>query len=173
MSDPSPTPVASVPTAVDPAWGPTARAWGIFAGIAFAIATAAFVVETTGLIASAPAYTRTAAGQLTDEATFFAASFAHQQQVLWDFVLRDGLFFFAFLALIPLGIAVCEVTGHRRVAPQLVAAFMAVAAVFGGMNAFATFVQVDYWKSSGWDQVPPAIMVAVGRQTDLMGELSR
>ncbi len=167
MSDPTRTPIGAT-LSVDPAWGRTARAWGIFAGIAFAIATAAFVVEATGLLASSPDYTSTAAGQLIDEAKFLAASFAHQQQVLWDFVLRDGLYFFAYLALIPLAIGLREVAGHRRSAPQLAAAFLVVAAIFGCMNAFTTFVQVDYWRNSGWEQVPPAIMVAVGRDVDLM-----
>jgi len=153
--------------------GRTARVWGVFAGLAFAIATAAFVLEAAGLLASSPAYTPTAAGQLTDEAKFFVASFAYQQRVLWDFVLRDALFFFAFLALIPLGIGLREVAGRGRVAPQLAAAFLAVAAIFGCLNAYSTFVQVDYWKSSGWDTVPATIMVAVGRQLDLMSELSR
>lgn len=152
----------------DPAWGRTARAWGIFAGIAFATATAVFLVEATGLLGSSPDYTPTAAGQLIDEAKFFAASFAHQQQVVWDYVLRDGLFFFAYLALIALAVGLREVAGHRRAAPQLAAAFLVVAAIFGCMNAFMTFVQVDYWKGSGWDQIPPAIMVAVGRDVDLM-----
>ncbi len=172
MSDPTRTPIGAT-LSVDPAWGRTARAWGIFAGIAFAIATAAFVVEATGLLASSPAYTPTAAGQLVDEAKFFVASFAYQQQVLWDYVLRDGLYFFAYLALIPLAIGLREVAGHRRSAPQLAAAFLVVAAIFGCMNAFTTFVQVDYWRNSGWEQVPPAIMVAVGRDVDLMNELSR
>ena len=73
MSDSTRTPYGAT-LSVDPAWGRTARTWGIFAGIAFATATAAFVVEATGLLASSPAYTPTAAGQLVDEAKFFAAS---------------------------------------------------------------------------------------------------
>ncbi len=173
MNDVTSTAIPSTPAAVDPAWGRTARAWGIFAGIAFATATAVFLVEATGLLGSSPDYTPTAAGQLADEAKFFAASFAHQQQVVWDYLLRDGLFFFAYLALIALAIGLREVAGHRRVAPQLAAAFFVVAAIFGCMNAFMTFVQVDYWRSSGWEQVPPAIMVAVGRDVDLMDGLSR
>jgi len=172
MSDLSPTPIGSTP-AVDPAWGRTARAWGIFAGIAFAIATAAFFVEATGLLASSPAYVPTSAGQVADEAKFHVASFAYQQRVLWDFVLRDGLYFFAFLALIPLGIGLREVAGRRGVAPQLAAAFLGIAAVFGCMNAFQTFVMVDYWRNSGWEQVPATIMVAVGRDLDLMNGLTR
>jgi hypothetical protein len=54
MSDPTRTPIGAT-LSVDPASGRTARTWGIFAGIAFAISTAAFVVEATGLLASSPA----------------------------------------------------------------------------------------------------------------------
>jgi hypothetical protein len=157
----------------DPAWGRTARGWGIFAGIAFLVATAAFLVEATGLLATAPEYVATSAGQLADEAVFHAASFAYGQRVLWDFALRDGLFFFAYLALIPLGLGLREVAGRRLVAPQLALAFLTVAAVFGCMNAFHTFVMLDYWRNSGWEQVPPAIMTAVGRDLDLMDEITR
>jgi len=173
MNDVTSTAILSTPAAIDPAWGRTARTWGIFAGIAFAIATAAFVVEATGLLASSPVYTPTSAGQLADEAKFHAASFSYAQQVLWDFVLRDGLYFFAYLALIPLGLGLREVAGRRRVAPQLAAAFLIVAAVFGCMNAFQTFVMVDYWRNSGWELAPATIMVAVGRDLDLMNELTR
>jgi hypothetical protein len=158
---------------IDPAWARTARAWGIFAGAAFVVATVLFVVEATGLLASPPEYIPTSAGQVADEAAFHVASFAYQQQVLWDYVLRDGLYFFAYLALIPLGLGLREVVGHRRVAPQLAAVFLVVAAVFGCMNAFETFVMVDYWRSSGWEGVPAAIMDAVGRDLGLMDGLTR
>jgi len=173
MNDVRSTAILSTPAAIDPRWGPTARAWGVFAGIAFAIATAAFVVEATGLLATSPVYTPTSAGQLADEAKFHAAAFAYAQQVLWDFVLRDGLYFFAYLAVIPLGLGLREVAGRRGVAPQLAAAFLGVAAIFGCMNAFQTFVMVDYWRNSGWETVPPTIMVAVGRDLDLMDGLTR
>jgi len=173
MNDVTSTAIPSPSAAVDPAWGPTARAWGVFAGFAFAIATAAFLVEATGLLASSPAYVPTDAGQLADEAKFHAAAFAYAQQVLWDFVLRDGLFFIAYLALIPLGLGLREVAGRRRVAPQLAAAFLGVAAIFGCMNAFQTFVMVDYWRNSGWELAPATIMVAVGRDLDLVDGLTR
>lgn len=173
MSETSLTALDRTPTGIDPAWGRTALGWGIFAGAAFAVATVAFVAEATGLLASSPTYIQTGAGQLVDEAAFHVAAFAYGQQVEWDFWLRDGLYFFAYLALIPLGVGLQTVAGGRRVAPRLAAAFLAVAAVFGCMNAFATFVMVDYWRNSGWEQVPAQIMVAVGRDLDLMDGLTR
>lgn len=41
------------------------------------------------------------------------------------------------------------------------------------MNVFQPFVQVDYWRNSGWDQAPPTVMVAVGRDLDLMNGVTR
>jgi len=158
---------------VDPGWVGTARAWGIFAGIAFVVATAAFLVDSTGLLGDSPTFIQTSAGAVADEAAFEVATFAHQQHVLWDYLLRDGLYFFAFLALIPLGLGLREVAGRRLASAQLAAAFLAVAAVFGTMNAFQTFVMVDYWKNTGWEQVPATTMVAIGRDLGLMDELTR
>lgn len=117
MSESSPALVAEMPS-TDPTCSRTAFAWGIFGGVAFVIATVAFLVEATGLLAASPVYSSTAAGRLADEAKFFVAVFAYQQEVLWDFVPRDGLYFFAYLALIPLGLGLREVAGRRRVAPQ-------------------------------------------------------
>jgi hypothetical protein len=173
MTHPSRTFLDRSPTGVDPAWGRTALAWGTFAGIAFAVATVAYVAEATGLLASAPTYVVTGAGQLADEAAFHVAAFAYGQRVEWDFWLRDGLYFFAYLALIPLADGLREIAGGRRVAPQLAGAFLTVAAVFGCLNAVATFVMVDDWRSSGWEQLPAEIMVAVGRDLDLMDGLTR
>lgn len=160
-------------SSVDPGWGGTARAWGIFAGIAFVVATAAFLVEATGFLGDSPAFIQTTAGAVADEAAFEVATFAHQQHVLWDYVLRDGLYFFAYLALIPLGLGLREVAGRRLASSQLAAAFLAIAAVFGATNAFQTFVMVDYWKNAGWEQVPTTTMVAIGRDLGLMDGLTR
>ena len=171
MADQAPTATAS--WQIDPAWGRTARTWGVFGGIAFAVATVAYLLEATGLLATSPVYAPTSAGQLVDETAFHVAAFAYGQLVQWDYWLRDGLYFFAYLALIPLGLGLREVVGPRRVAPQLAAAFLTVAAIFGCMNAFQTFVMVDYWKNSGWETVPATIMVAVGRDLDVMNELTR
>lgn len=166
-------PAAAPSPGIDPAWGRTARTWGVFGGIAFAVATVAYLLEATGLLASSPVYTPTSAGQLVDEAAFHVAAFAYGQLVQWDYWLRDGLYFFAYLALIPLGLGLREVVGRGRMAPQLAGAFLAIAAVFGCMNAFQTFVMVDYWKSSGWEAVPATIINAVGRDLDVMDELTR
>jgi hypothetical protein len=157
---------------VDQGWATAARSWGLFSGIAFAVATVAYVVEATGLVGQAPPYATTTAGKLQDEATYWAAFFAYRHATLWDYVLRDGLFFFAFLGFIPLALAANIATGGRRAAVQIGGAFIAVGALFGALNAVTFFVDVSWWRGTGWEQVPPALMAAVGRGTEMMEDLS-
>jgi hypothetical protein len=156
----------------DRGWATAARTWGVFSGIAFAVATIAYLVEATGLIGSPPVYAATAAGQLQDEATYWAAFFAYRHATLWDYVLRDGLFFFAFLGFIPLVLAANVATGGRRAGVQIAGAFIAVGAIFGALNAVTFFVDVSWWRGTGWDQVPPGLMAAIGRGTEMMDDLS-
>lgn len=158
---------------VDPGWGRTARVAGTFAGLAILVATLAYVAEATGLFAQQPTCVRTGSGPVADEAACLAAFIAYQKRVLWDVVLRDGLYFFGYLALIPFGLAVREVAGRRRVAPQLTVAFLTVAAIFGCLNALQAFVPLGYWRSATLEQVPPAIAVAVYRDLVLLGAASR
>lgn len=171
MTDPR-SAMSAMPIDVDPAWGRAGQAAGIFAGTAFLIATVAFVIEAAGVIATQPAYLQTGAGPIADEAAFNVASIAYHQQVLWDYILRDGLYFFAYLALIPFGLALREVTGRHRVAPQLAVAFLSVAAIFGCMDAFQTFIALGYWRGSGFEQVAPTTMVTIGRVLDLVGGIT-
>ena len=166
------TPESRAQPAFDPGWATAAKNWGIFSGIAFAVATVAYLIEATGLINSAPTYAATSAGQLQDEATYWAAFFAYRHATLWDYALRDGLFFFAFLGFIPLVLAANVATGGRRAAVQIAGAFIAVGAIFGALNAVAFFVDVSWWRGTGWEQVPPALMAAVGRGTEMIDDLS-
>ena len=156
----------------DREWGRAARFWGLLSGVAFAVATLTYLVEALGLIGAAPVYAPSAAGQLHDEAVFLAASFAYRNATLWDYVFRDGLFFVAWLGFLPLLLAANAATGGRRAAVQIGCAFLGAAAIFGALNAVAFFVDVDFWRNTGWAQIPAEIMVAVGRGTQFFDRLS-
>lgn len=54
------------------------RAAGYIAGSALLAGTVLFLLDATGLLGSGPVYRPTGAGPLVDQATFFAAYFAHQ-----------------------------------------------------------------------------------------------
>lgn len=157
----------------DTGWGQTALVWGTVSAVAFAVATLLFLVETTGMLAPQPVYTPTAAGQIVDEAAYHVARFAYFNQVLWNWALRDVLYFVAYLGLIPLALAVREVAGVRRAAATLTVAFLGVAAIFGCLNAIPTFANAEYWRNTGWETVPAALMVAIGRDSQALDELSR
>jgi hypothetical protein len=132
----------------------------------------AYLVEATGLIGTAPTYVATAAGQVQDEATYWTAFFAYRHATLWDYVVRDGLFFFGFLGFIPLALAANVATGGRRPSVQIGGAFIAVSAIFGALSSVASFVDVSWWRSIGWDRVAPVLMASIGRGTEMMADLS-
>ncbi len=158
--------------ALDPRWAGVARYWGLFAGVAFMVATLAYMAEELHLLATPPVYAATAAGQLKDEAVYWAATFAYRNATVWDYVLRDGLFLFAYVGFLPLLLAANVATGGRRAAVQVGGVFIAANAIFGALNAITYFVEVSYWRNTGWDQVPAEIMVAVGRSSQFFDDLS-
>jgi hypothetical protein len=161
-----------VQASVDQGWATAARSWGLFSGIAFAVATLAYVVEAIGMLGSRPTYVATAAGQLQDEATYWAAVFTYRHATLWDYALRSGLFFFAFLGFLPLVLAANAATGGRRAVVQIGGGFIAVGAIFGALTSVAFFVDVSWWRETGWEQVPPGLMGPIGRGTEMMQDLS-
>ncbi len=157
---------------VDRDWSGAARFWGVAAGVGFAVATILYVADVLGWIGTMPTYTATSAGQAQDEATYWAAYFAYRNVTLWDTMLRDALFFFSFLGILPLYLAANAATGGRRAAVQISGAFAAVAAVFGALNAVAFYGAIEYWRDAGWADAPATIMVIGGRATQLLDELS-
>jgi hypothetical protein len=65
------------------------RAAGYIARFALLAGTVLFLLDAVGLLGSGPIYRRTGAGPLADEATFFAAYFAHQHHIVWDIIARE------------------------------------------------------------------------------------
>jgi len=157
---------------LDPGWATSARRWGIFTGIALLVGALAYLIEANGFLGTIPTYAATSAGQLRDEATYWVAFFSYRNSTLWDYFLRDGAFFFAFLGFIPIVLSANVATGGRRAAVQIGAGFVAAGALFGALNAVTFFVDVSWWRIGGWDTVPPEIMAAIGRTSDFMDDLS-
>jgi|GEM_PF-3708941 hypothetical protein len=157
---------------IDPRWGRIARFWGVLVGVGLLAGAILFLIESQGLLGAVPTYASTSAGQLQDEARYWVAFFAYRNATMWDYLLRDGIFFVAFIGFIPLALAVNAATGGRRALVQVTAGFLGVGALFGALNAVTFLVDTSWWRSTGWEQVPPEIMVAVGRGTELMDDLS-
>ena len=158
---------------VDPEWLGIARLWGVLAGLGLVLATGLWALDAFGLLGAAPVYTATAAGQVNDEAVYYVAEFAWRRRNLWDFVLRDVLYSLAYLSFIPLMLAANVLTGRRWARVQVAGGFTAAAAVFGVLNAIPFLAASEYWRNTGWETVPPEVMLTVGRQTDALDQLSR
>jgi hypothetical protein len=156
----------------DRRWGRIARFWGVLVGVGLLAGSVLFLLESKGLLGTVPTYSGTSAGQLHDEARYWVAFFAYRNSTMWDYLLRDGILFAAFVGFIPLALAVNAATGGRRALVQVTAGFLGAGALFGALNAVAFLVDTSWWRSTGWEQVPAEIMVAIGRGTELMDDLS-
>ena len=107
----TPRPVDMAPRDPVRAWRRLGRAAGYIAGSALLAGTVLFLLDATGLLGSGPVYHPTGAGPLLDQATFFAAYFAHQHHIVWDIIARDTILPVAYLALIIAALAVRNRTG--------------------------------------------------------------
>lgn len=153
-------------------WARVARATGVISGAAFVVATILFLVEDVGLLGGRATYTATSAGQLHDEAVFWAAELAYRHGALWDYFLRDALYVVAWLGFVPVALALNAVATRRSPVLQVASAFLVVSAIVNLGNPIAFFVDMRYWNSTGWEQTPDAVLVAVGRLTDFGDLLS-
>jgi len=157
----------------DRAWARTGRIAGYLAGIGFLVMTALFLLDEFDLLDAPPTFVRTGAGALQDEATFWAAVFAHQHRVLWDVVVRDVVGSAAFVALIVVGIAVRRRVASDRPTPQLMVTLFMVGGVLAVVANLLYLANVEFWRLQGWsgDQAPES-MVAVGRATTAINNLT-
>ncbi len=68
---------------LDRRWDRVGRNAAYMAGASFLIGTVLFLLDAADLLGKGPEYHATAAGQLQDEANFWAAYFNHQHRILW------------------------------------------------------------------------------------------
>ena len=151
-------------------WWRGARVWGYLTAAAFLSATLVWAMEALGLLGEAPQHVETSAGRLADEAAWWAGYFDWRHETLWNPLLRNALFIVAYLGTVPLMLALARATG--LMAARVAAAYTGIAAVFGILQAIAFLGATDYWRDDGWGQVPDEIMVVVGRDTQVLDQLS-
>ena len=148
------------------AWSRTGRTAGYVAGSAFLAGTVLFIVDAAGLLGSGPGYRPTGAGALMDQATFYAAYFAHQHHIVWDIIARDTILPVAYLALIIAALAIRNRTGPGRPEGQ----FLVISFLVGGILSIVadlTFLAAaEYWRQPVWPVRPAASTVAVGRTVE-------
>ena len=139
------------------------RAAGYIAGSALLAGTMLFLLDAAGFLGSGPVYRPTSAGPLADQATFYAAYFAHQHHIVWDIIARDTILPVAYLALIVAALAVRNRTGPRHPEGQLLVTFFTVGGILSILADLTFLAAAQYWRQTGWPAHPAAIMVAAGQ----------
>ena len=137
------------------AWSRTGRAAGYIAGSALLAGTALFLLDAAGFLGSGPAYRRTGAGPLVDQATFYVAYFGHQHHIVWDIIARDTILPVAYLALIVVALAVRNRTGPRHPESQLLVTSFLVGGILSILADLIFLAAAQYWRQTGWPVPPP------------------
>ncbi len=145
------------------AWTWSGRAAGYTAGAALLAGTALFLLDAAGLLGSGPLYRRTSAGPLADQATFFAAYFAHQHHIVWDIIARDTILPVAYLALVVAALAVRDRTGPGRPEGQFLVTSFIVGGILSVIADLTFLAAAEYWRQTGWPARPAALTVAAGQ----------
>jgi hypothetical protein len=154
-------------------WSRVGRYSGCVAAAGFFIGTVLYLLDATHALGASPAFHKTAAGPLHDEATYWVAYFAHQHHILWDIIARDTLLPLAFLATIALSLAVANVLGWAQPAVQLMVAFFFVGGILAALADLTFLAGTEYWRITGWSTGNAVGMVAVGRSSGAVGTLTR
>lgn len=158
-------------SAYDGSWNRLGAVAAYFGGLAFLAAIVLTTLDNLGALGSAPPYQQTSAGLLADESAFWKGQYAHQHAILWNIFLRDSLQPLAFVAVILVALAVLNAVGPRRAVAQISTALLALGAVAGCLDALAWLTMAQYWRSD-WSAADPTVMVAVGRDTEAITNLS-
>lgn len=159
----------AVPTSPDGSWGRVAPAAGYICGVSLLLATLLFLGDATGWLAEPVGYRTTSAGPESDLATWYAAHFERQHEILWSVVVRDVLFPLSFLALMVLALATSSLVGWHLPSAQLAALLFVVGGLLHIVNDLVFLGQVEYWRYDGWRADPAGPMVAVGQAAGAIG----
>jgi hypothetical protein len=144
------------------------------AAVGFFVTTVLYLLDAFDVLDPSPEYVQTSAGQLQDEATFWAKVFEHQHSIVWDVIARDVIGPIAFVALIVVGLAL------RRRAPgdaperQLMVTFLVVGGVISALASLLYLGNAQFWRMP-WGAIAPGgetSVVAVGRATTAIDNLT-
>jgi len=156
------------------AWARIGRIAAYIAAIGFLATTVLYLLDVYDVLDPTPAFVQTSAGELQDEAHFWAAIFAHQHAIVWDVIARDTLGPIAFVALIIVGIALRRRIDGDRPERQLMVTFLTVGGVVAAISSLAYLANVEFWRLP-WGAIPKdgeTSIVAVGRATTAIDNLT-
>ena len=154
-------------------WRPVGRAAGYIAGGAFLVGTVLYLLDATNALGVTNYQPTPGSTPVQNQAHFWAADFAQQHRILWDIIGRDTLFPLAFVALVVLSLAVRAFIPTGRPAGQLMVLFFLVGGMFAAVSDLLYLGATDYWRLTGWSDVPPVSMVAAGRSVEGISALTR
>jgi hypothetical protein len=158
----------------DRAWARIGRLAAYVAAIGFLVTTVLYLLDVYDVLDPTPTYTATSAGQVHDEAQFWAAVFAHQHAILWDVIVRDLVGPVAFIALIVVGVALRRQTSGDRPERQLMVTFFGVGGLVSVIASLLYLGNVEFWRApvgvvtTGGE----TSMIAVGRATTAIDNLT-
>jgi len=153
------------------AWRRVGRVSGYVAGGSLLVGTVLFLLDSLDALGASPDYHSTGS-PMQDEADFWVRYFAHQHHIVWDIMARDSLFPLAFVTLVVLALATRAVTAPGRPEVDLMVAFFVVGGVISALSDLIYLGATDWWRITGWEAVPAARMVAVGRSSETIGRLT-
>jgi hypothetical protein len=158
----------------DRAWARVGRLAAYVAAIGFLVTTVLYLLDVYDVLDATPSYVQTSAGQLHDEAQFWAGIFQHQHAILWDVIVRDVVGPIAFIALIVVGVALRRTTDGDRPERQLMVTFLGVGGVISAIASLLYLANVEFWRLP-WGGIPKdgeTSIIAVGRATTAIDNLT-
>ena len=154
------------------AWSRVGRTAGYLAGAGFLIGTVLYLLDATNALGTND-FHPSGAPPVQNEASYWVSQFAHQHQILWDVIARDTIFPVSFMALIVLALAARSVVPAGNPAAQLMTIFFVVGGVLATLADLIYLGATDYWRLTGWGQIPAVSMVAAGRSEQAIESLTR
>jgi hypothetical protein len=158
----------------DRAWARVGVIAAYTAAVGFFVTTVLYLLDAFDVLGTSPEYVQTSAGQLQDEATFWAKVFEHQHTIVWDVIARDVIGPIAFVALIVLGVALRRRASGDGPERQLMVTFLGVGGVISALASLLFLGNAQFWRVP-WGPIPPGgetSVVAVGRATTAIDNLT-
>jgi hypothetical protein len=158
----------------DRAWARVGRFAAYGAAIGFLVTTVLYLLDAYDVLDPSPAYVATSAGQLHDEAQFWAAVFAHQHAILWDVIVRDVVGPMAYIALIVVAVAFRRLTSGDRPERQLMVTLFGAGGVISVIASLLYLGNVEFWRLPAGPITTDGetSMIAVGRATTAIDRLT-
>jgi hypothetical protein len=154
------------------AWGRTAFLSGVVGAVGLILQTALYFVDVTGILPFSPDYRETGAGRGEDLAAYYVALAERQHDIVWNIVLRDTLGPVAAIALMVLALALVRLRAQGRPGPQVWALVFSVGALIKLLSDVVYLSQLGVWRDTGFTPEFPADIIAVGRTSEAVGDLS-